>query len=213
MHSLVAYTRFSHTLYDTLCQPFAATGHKMYLVWQIVWDMFLRTAASLQPSVTPISKRPRPTPLPGQRLCQRSNATCDGASLIYLHAKAQTCIKNTHTHTLSKVQKQEQHEKLHSQRPFLTPLSVRWASRQLPNEAPIVGEGKGGTARCGLQGGMRHLRVNKKYILNQKSEKFEKKHWKREREKAMGFMRFACVIIPGKIFIFDGNIFIEKSCN
>lgn len=95
-HSLVAYTRFSRTIDVTLCQPFAATGHKMYLVWQIVWDMFLRTAASLQPSVTPISKPP-PTPHPGRRLCQRSNATCDGASLIYLHTKAQTCIKNTHT--------------------------------------------------------------------------------------------------------------------
>lgn len=147
-HSLVAYTRFSHTFDVTVCQPFAATGHKMYLVWQIVWDMFLRTAASLQPSVTPISKPP-PTPHPARRLCQRSNATCDGASLIYLHTKAQTCIKNTHTlaHTLSKVQKQE----LHSQRPFLTPLSVRCAARQLPNEAPIEGvAGVGCRALCDI---------------------------------------------------------------
>lgn len=131
--------------------------------------MFLRTAASLQPSVTPISKPP-PTPHPGRRLCQRSNATCDGASLIYLHTKAQTCIKNTHTlaHTLSKVQKQE----LHSQRPFLTPLSVRCAARQCCQmKRPFR---SGGTARCGLQAAMRHLRVNKKYILNQKSEKCEK---------------------------------------
>lgn len=162
-HSLVAYTRFSHTFDVTVCQPFAATGHKMYLVWQIVWDMFLRTAASLQPSVTPISKPP-PTPHPGRRLCQRSNATCDGASLIYLHTKAQTCIKNTHTHSQQSTK---------TRTAFATPLfdatfsSMGWA-------AVAKWSAHWGSGRCGLQGAMRHLRVNKKYILNQKSEKCEK---------------------------------------
>lgn len=164
-HSLVAYTRFSHTFYVTLCQPFAATGHKMYLVWQIVWDMFLRTAASLQPSVTPISKPPPPhaapwpTPLPTLK-CDMWRGVAD------LFAYKSADVHKKYTHTLSAKYKNKncirnapfwRHFQFDGLRGSVAKWSAHW-----------------GSGRCGLQGAMRHLRVNKKYILNQKSEKFEK---------------------------------------
>lgn len=100
-HSLVAYTRFSHTFDVTVCQPLAATGHKMYLVWQIVWDMFLRTAASLQPSAfsnahlqTAPHAAPWPTPLPTLK-CDMWRGVAD------LFAYKSADVHKKYTHTLS----------------------------------------------------------------------------------------------------------------